>query len=64
MCVCRRRPVERRKVLREDDDTPMTMFFGFMGAIIFTTVAPLLLLLWCGVGPGRAAGLSRQAPDL
>ena len=36
-----------RKLLREDDETPMTMFFGFMGALIFTLVGPLLLILWC-----------------
>ena len=31
---------------REDDDTPMTMFFGFMGLLIFVAVGPLLLVLW------------------
>ncbi|PSC71079.1 putative vacuolar membrane [Micractinium conductrix] len=35
-----------RKLLREDDDTPMTIFFGFMGMLIFLSVGPLLLLLW------------------
>ncbi len=35
-----------RKLLREDDDTPMTMFFGFMGLLIFCSVGPLLLVLW------------------
>lgn len=25
----------------------MTAFFGFMGAIIFLTAGPLLLILWC-----------------
>ena len=45
----------------------MTMFFGFMGAIIFTTVAPLLLLLWCGRRPwvwSVAGGASPSAPTL
>jgi len=36
----------RRKLLREDDETPMTMFFGFMGLLIFISVGPLLLILW------------------
>lgn len=35
------------KLLREDDETPMTMFFGFMGLLIFLSVGPLLLILWC-----------------
>ena len=39
------------KLLREDDDTPMTIFFGFMGMLIFLSVGPLLLLLWW-VGTG------------
>lgn len=39
-------PGARRKLLREDDDTPMTMFFGFMGLLIFLSVGPLLLILW------------------
>ena len=28
------------KLLREDDETPMTMFFGFMGLLIFLSVGP------------------------
>ncbi|KAL4458711.1 hypothetical protein ABPG75_013576 [Micractinium tetrahymenae] len=45
--------VSIRKLLREDEDTPMTMFFGFMGLLIFASVGPLLLVLWlAGVGLG------------
>jgi hypothetical protein len=47
---------------------PMTMFFGFMGALIFTLVGPLLLILWCAAlamhSRGRVAllGLAGFAP--
>lgn len=34
------------KLLREDEETPMTMFFGMMGGLIFCSVGPVLLLLW------------------
>ena len=43
---CPSPPDAGRKLLREDDETPMTMFFGFMGLIIFLSVGPLLLALW------------------
>jgi hypothetical protein len=35
-----------RKLLREDEDTPMSMFFGFMGLLIFVSIGPILLVLW------------------
>jgi hypothetical protein len=38
--------LHRRKLLREDEETPMTMFFGFMGLLIFSFMGPLLLILW------------------
>lgn len=45
--------VSIRKLLREDEETPMTMFFGFMGLLIFAFMGPLLLILWlAGVGLG------------
>ncbi|KAI7841405.1 hypothetical protein COHA_005022 [Chlorella ohadii] len=45
--------VSIRKLLREDEETPMTMFFGFMGLLIFSFMGPLLLILWlAGVGLG------------
>jgi hypothetical protein len=39
-------PPACRKLLREDEETPMTMFFGFMGMLILFTAGPLLLVLW------------------
>lgn len=51
-------PHVARKLLREDEETPMTMFFGFMGLLIFAGMGPVLLILWCApvsVPPARRA---------
>ena len=37
------RAVAIRRLLGEDEDTPMTLFFGYMGCIIFFGVGPVLL---------------------